>query len=180
MNLAELIQTEGARRTLEKGKQIFGQGESNTSLYFVQSGLLKAYYTNSDGKVLIKSFIQPSSVIGSVNAFRMGGESTFSLVCIEQSTLVEISYALIKRHSEESLEIANSVIDLLMQFAMKKEQREYELLCLSAEERYRLILKSTPELLGRVTQNDLAHYLGITPVGLSRIKKRVMDNSGNL
>ncbi|VAW33114.1 hypothetical protein MNBD_GAMMA01-231, partial [hydrothermal vent metagenome] len=26
--------------------------------------------------------------------------------------------------------------------------------------------------LEKVTQNDLARYLGITPVGLSRIKKR--------
>lgn len=179
MNLIELIQAEGTRRTLEKGEYVFHQGDCNTHLYFVQAGLLKAYYTDSDGKTLIKSFIQASNVIGSVNAFRNEGKCTFSLVCQEESALFEIPYGLIKHHSEKSLEIANNVIDLLMQFAMKKEQREYELLCLSAEERYRLILENTPELVSRVTQNDLAHYLGITPVGLSRIKKRVLGNNEN-
>jgi hypothetical protein len=29
----------------------------------------------------------------------------------------------------------------------------------------------------QVTQNDLAGYLGVTPVGLSRIKKRTMSNN---
>lgn len=56
---------------------------------------------------------------------------------------------------------------------MKKERREYELLCLSAEDRYRALMENTPQLADMVTQNEIALYLGVTPVGLSRIKKRV-------
>ncbi|MEM7216256.1 MAG: hypothetical protein AAF423_12000 [Pseudomonadota bacterium] len=56
---------------------------------------------------------------------------------------------------------------------MKKEMREYELLCLSAEDRYRRLMKSTPDIFNLVTQNEIARYLGVTPVALSRIKKRV-------
>ena len=62
---------------------------------------------------------------------------------------------------------------------MKKEIREYELLCLSAEDRYKRLLKHTPDILKLVTQNEIARYLGITPVGLSRIKRRVADSSSN-
>ena len=53
------------------------------------------------------------------------------------------------------------------------QNREYELLCLSAEERYVRHLDNTPELFDLVTQNEIARYLGVTPVGLSRIKKRL-------
>ena len=53
---------------------------------------------------------------------------------------------------------------------MKKERREYEFLCLSAEERYRLLIKRSPDLVRQVTQNEIARYLGITPVALSRIR----------
>ena len=35
-------------------------------------------------------------------------------------------------------------------------------------------MQNTPDLLKLVTQNEIARYLGVTPVGLSRIKKRVM------
>jgi CRP-like cAMP-binding protein len=65
------------------------------------------------------------------------------------------------------------MVDFLLSFGIRKELREYELLCLSAEERYRRLLTNTPALLDKVTQNDIARYLGVTPVGLSRIKTRV-------
>ena len=67
------------------------------------------------------------------------------------------------------------MIDMLLNFAMKKEKREFEFLCLSPETRYRQLAQNSPALLNRITQNDLAKYLGVTAVGLSRIKKRVMS-----
>ena len=35
------------------------------------------------------------------------------------------------------------------------------------------MLDTAPAILDLVTQNEIARYLGVTPVGLSRIKKRV-------
>ncbi|MBL4788193.1 MAG: hypothetical protein JKY60_03815, partial [Kordiimonadaceae bacterium] len=69
--------------------------------------------------------------------------------------------------------IADRMTDLLLSLAMKKERREYELLCLSAEQRYRLLLERQPDLVSKIKQQDIALYLGITPVALSRIKKRM-------
>ena len=68
---------------------------------------------------------------------------------------------------------AQEIIDILLNFAMKKERREFELLCLSAEERYKLLLERSPDIAKNVTQNDISRYLGITPVALSRIRKRM-------
>ncbi len=36
-------------------------------------------------------------------------------------------------------------------------------------------MDNTPQLMGLVTQIDIARYLGVTPVGLSRIKKRITE-----
>jgi CRP-like cAMP-binding protein len=65
------------------------------------------------------------------------------------------------------------VIEFLLALYMKKEQREYELLSLPAAERYQRLCAEDPDLIEQVTQNDIALYLGITPVALSRIKKRL-------
>jgi hypothetical protein len=43
----------------------------------------------------------------------------------------------------------------------------------SPEERYRNLLRDRPELLNRVPQHQIATFLGITKVSLSRIKNRV-------
>jgi hypothetical protein len=79
--------------------------------------------------------------------------------------------------AKEDLDTANSIISLLTVFAMKKEQREYELLCLDAQQRYQNLLKKFEDIGEYVTQNDMAKYLGITPVALSRIKNRKTEKN---
>ncbi len=177
MNFQELLQLEGV--TLEKGKgeHVFMQGEVDKSLYIVQSGLLKAYYTSENGKESVKSFIQSNDIIGSLAAAYSDKNCTFSLVCLEPTTLRKIPFDIILEYSKNDLIIANNMIEVLLSFSIKKEQREFEFLCLSAEKRFCKLVETNPILFDKVTQNDLARYLGVTPVGLSRIKKRVFENS---
>jgi hypothetical protein len=51
------------------------------------------------------------------------------------------------------------------------EQSRNDLLCLSAEQRYRKFLQMEPLLLEQVPLQYLAAMLGITPRHLSRIRK---------
>lgn len=173
MNFTELIAAKGKIVKKKKGDHIFVQGSSNTSIYFIKSGLLKAYYITEEGKEFVKSFLMTNDVIGSLSSAYKGENCSFSLVCLENSNLVEIPFSLIYSHCKTDHHIANSMIEMLLNFSMKKEKREFEFLCVSAEDRYRKLEKESPRILESVTQNDLARYLGITPVGLSRIKKRV-------
>ncbi len=175
MNFHDLLHTEGVTIKKQKGEHIFMQGDSDSALYLVQSGLLKAYYTSNDGKEFVKSFFLPDTIIGSLMSAHSSEEKcSFSLVCLEPSRLRSIPFKIFREYGKKDLEIANNIIELLLQLAIKKEKREFEFLCLSAEERFCKIAETSPMLLEKVTQNDLARYLGITPVGLSRIKKRTL------
>lgn len=173
MNFRDFLQMEGAVVEKNKGEHVFRQGDSDRNLYFIQTGLLKAYYTSDEGKESIKSFLLPKDLIGSLTAAYSQAECSFSLVCLERTALLKISFEVLLDYSKREPEIANNMIELLLRFAMKKEKREFEFLCLSAEKRYANIAESSPTILEKITQNDLARYLGITPVGLSRIKKRL-------
>lgn len=177
MKLQELLKTAGKRYQKEKGEHVFMQGEPDKSLYFIESGLLKAYYTSDDGKESIKSFILENNIISSLTASHSEGECSFSLICLEPTTLLKIPFEMIREYSASDLEIANDLIHVLLNFAMKKEKREYEFLCLSAEQQFLNLIDAAPSLLDKVTQNDIAHYLGVTPVGLSRIKKRMQQRT---
>lgn len=97
---------------------------------------------------------------------------SYSVICLTPSILIKVKYDELFERGLENQAIANTMIDMLLKLALKKERREYEFLCLSAEKRYRLLLKNMPDFLEEVTQNDVARYLGITPVALSRIKNR--------
>ncbi|HBC56699.1 MAG TPA: hypothetical protein DCZ03_05985 [Gammaproteobacteria bacterium] len=175
MNFHELLLCEGNTLEKEKGEHVFMQGDSDKSLYFIQTGLLKAYYTSSSGKEAIKSFILPNDFIGSLSSIYAGQNCSFSLVSLETSMLVKIPFEKIVEYGKKDIVLANNIIEFLMRLTLKKERREHEFLCMSAEERYLALIESTPILLKKITQNDLARYLGMTPVGLSRIKKRVQS-----
>ena len=84
---------------------------------------------------------------------------------------VDIStfWALSNRYREwQQLALIASIASTALQ-----ERRERELLTLNAEERYRLLVQERPELVSLVPQKDLARYIGVTPVAMSRIVSRV-------
>lgn len=173
MKLSEFVANNGTSLTKESGEHLFRQGDHDQSLYFVRSGLLKAYYLSADGKESIKSFILPGDNIGSLMSGYAGKPSTFSLVCLKPCELTLVEFATLYEASRTDIGISTAIVDFLLGFGIKKETREYELLCLAAEDRYKRLLKNAPDILDLVTQNEIARYLGITPVGLSRIKKRM-------
>ena len=49
MKLDEVIADQGRLTTWKRGEIIFHQGELNQSIYFVKSGLLKAFYLSENG-----------------------------------------------------------------------------------------------------------------------------------
>jgi hypothetical protein len=55
---------------------------------------------------------------------------------------------------------------------MKYEKRLVELISQNAKERYSALQKQIPEVDELIPQFHIASYLGITPVQLSRIRKK--------
>lgn len=154
------------------GDHVFLQGDECSSVFLVRKGLLKAYYIRADGKEHIKSFQPEDSIIGSMVALIDDEPSTLSLVAVEPSDLVAMPYARLEAAAQESLELSSALISFLSAYGRRKERREFELLCLSPEDRYHQLLSSSPSLAERISQAELAAYIGVTPQALSRIKRR--------
>jgi len=178
MNFNNFVKQFGTSQCYKKKSHVFAQGDKNEYIYLVVEGVLKASYNDENGKESIKSFLFVGDSIASSQALN-GSVCSFSLYCLKDTKLLKLSYLEVRQIAANDLTIANAVIDLLMSFAMKKEQREFELLCLSAEQRYKNLLAKSPDISQQITQNDIARYLGITPVALSRIKHRTDEFKGS-
>ena len=59
---------------------------------------------------------------------------------------------------------------------LNKEQKERYMLLNTPQQRYQHFCRNYPELLARLSDYQIAAYLGITPISLSRIKKRQSIN----
>jgi hypothetical protein len=57
------------------------------------------------------------------------------------------------------------------------EDRVTSFVTQTPEERYNKLLETGGEILQRIPQHYIANFLGITPVSLSRIRRRIMKIS---
>lgn len=158
--------------SFRKGEAVFGTGEVCTSIFLVRSGLVKLSYWTRDGKEFIKSFIAEGGVFGSLHSQLTGKGATYSAIALEDVEADTLNYAVLASLGQDNPELQNILLGFFQQLALSKEMREYEFLCLSALDRYRNFCDRSPELVKRIKQADLALYLGITPVALSRLKHR--------
>lgn len=159
--------------TFQAGEHVIRQGDACSDIFILRSGLVKIYYVTREGKEWVKSFIMNRGVFGSRSAQMAGEGSAFAAVCVEDSEVAAIPYPVFLEASLKDAALMELVFRFNEWLGLKKERREYDLLCRSAEERYRTFVKRDAELAGRLTQVDIARYLGITPIALSRIKRRV-------
>lgn len=169
----EQLKQLGNIRRFSKGSFLFRQGARGGSLFFIQSGLVKAYYETLDGKEFIKSFVTEGEFIASMQAIVAGNPNSFTVLSLEDSVVIEVPKDAVFNLVINNPGLTDILNAMLLKLAMKKERREYELLCMSPEERYLLLCERDARLLERLSQNDVARYLGITPVALSRIRRRV-------
>lgn len=160
-------------KTYERGSAILRQGDLAPNIFFLKRGLAKLVYLTAEGKEFIKSFIDEGNFMGSLVSQIEGGGSTFSIICLETSHVESVPYILLDRLAQQDSTVLQLFNILFRNLALKKEHREHDFLCLSPEERYRKFLTAMPRIPGRISQNDIALYLGITPVALSRIKSRM-------
>jgi CRP-like cAMP-binding protein len=111
-------------------------------------------------------------VFASLSALTPQGTTSFAAECIEDTDLEQISYVALSQRAATSLPWQTALTQAMLTYSARKEARERELLTLAPAQRYQLMLSQSPDLVQRVRQADLARYLGVTPVSLSRIKAR--------
>lgn len=160
------------RVQLAPGQSLIQPGQPHPYVYVVRHGLLKLHYLQADGEEWIKSFSCEGMFFGSLSALRPGGVASFGVTALEPSELERLDYRELETLAARHPPWMAALYRAMQHFAALKEQREFELLTLTPAERYAQFLHAQPGLAERLAQKELARFLGITPVSLSRLRGR--------
>lgn len=155
-----------------KKKELFMRAGDDPGKYgIVLDGVFRLYYVRDDGKEFTKIFRSKHGLVGAQAEIVLGIKSRIFIEAVVDSTLLigdveEFDKMCNHFHTWERVG---------RKFALgtyvEKEQREYELLQLSAMERYQNFQSQFSEIANQVPNYQIASYLGITPVALSRMLK---------
>ncbi len=160
-------------KCIAKKEYFIREGEIPSTFAFVIKGLFRYYYINEKGVEFTKGFFPEQSFISSYSAMIQNRESYFTVEALEDSEILTTSYSSWKRLLEQDACWKNLLIALLEKGYCVKESREREFLLFDAETRYKTFLSTYPLLEKRIPQHMIASYLGITPVALSRTRKKM-------
>ncbi len=153
-----------------KGELLLREGEVCTSAYYCAEGLVRIYYSSEDGTEFNKNFFAEQMFFSAYSSMLTREPSTLSIQAMEPSKVAVIPRALMDRLYERHPCWDRWGRKLAEMLYILKERREHLLLVHAAEERYRIFLQRFPELAQRLPQYQIASYLGINPVSLSRIR----------
>ncbi len=159
-------------RDVPKKFRLTDVGEIAREAYFINKGMARLYFLK-DGEEINANFAFEADFIASLQSFLLKAPSRQAVETIEDCELLVLS-----KNDLDALTAAYPKFNIFSK-AMAEwafitlQQRAASFILDSPEERYMNMLREKPHVLERVPQHMIASYLGVTPVSLSRIRKRI-------
>ena len=157
--------------TLEKGHYFLKEGQICNQLSFIRSGIIRVYVATKEKEVTQWVGTQGYFItdLSGIMFQKPGRWNIQALIDCEFYTINSIDYHnlghIIPRwHQLEKLFIARCFTVL--------EDRIFQFLSMSAEERYNILFEANPELFNQVPLQYLASMIGMTPETFSRIRNK--------
>ncbi|WP_241559494.1 Crp/Fnr family transcriptional regulator [Lacticaseibacillus hulanensis] len=172
----EQVKELGHQRTYAAGEDLLREGDVATQLYFIRVGAVRLWH-NDDGRDITVQFFFENQVVSSFESFYLKQPSIFTITAIEQTTVTVVPGDYLRKGLKDNPKIMAEFADYVCHRFIDYTQYFLNRIEESPEARYRTLLATNPKLVARVPMYELATYLGITPVSLSRIRNRVKKDS---
>ncbi|HHQ4616528.1 TPA: Crp/Fnr family transcriptional regulator [Aeromonas veronii] len=166
--LSEAISLRLPRQTLRAGQVLLAQGDKQEAAFYIETGIARACHYTRDGQERCKEFYFEGELCLLYDSWLTVSPARYQLEALTELQVVRVPLTLLDEPAWQPVCMA-----LLRQQLGYKERKEAFLLLHSPEERYRELCHTFPHWPARLTQVQLANYIGISPVTLSRIRRRI-------
>lgn len=167
------------RVSLEAGETFIRLGDVSRKLAFIEKGIIRSYTVKDNGDEATLFIRYEGQFIASHDTIIHRQPSGFIYRALEPVILLQIDYDVLEdvlKYHPEYEPLRNFFLMRMLAESLKMME---SFVCKSPEERYRELVAERFDLVNRVPDKYIASMLGITPVSLSRIRKR-MFMKGNL
>ena len=146
------------------------EGETEKYLYFVTEGVQRAFYLKkTDDKDATLIFTYAGSFSGVADSFLLQQPSKYFLETLTQSTFIRTTFTQMNDLMKKYHNVETFVRKSLAYTLAGVLERQIELQCFSAEEKFRSLLKRSPHVLQMIPHKYLASYLGIDAATFSKL-----------
>jgi CRP-like cAMP-binding protein len=155
---------------LERNQYLKVQGSTDTNIYHVLDGSLRAYVVDEEEEHTIR-FAYRNNFFAALDSFITESPSELYIQAVKRTVVKRISKAAYMKFMSDSEETQQLWQLLLEMVVVQQLERERDLLTSSPLTRYQRVLKRSPQLFQEIPSKYIASYLRMTPETLSRMKK---------
>lgn len=161
-------------RRIKKKEFLLMEGSICDFEGFVVNGCFKVFHTDRNAAEQILYFAIENWWISDIDSFINRIPSKLTIQALEDSEIL-----LISKKDKEQLYLEMPEVERLMRLKFQSsiialQRRIIDNLSKSSEERYIEFLKKYPQIAHRLTNIQIAAYLGVTPESLSRVRKKIV------
>jgi CRP-like cAMP-binding protein len=169
----ELVTEKFHPRLYRKRQFVLQEGDICTQFNFVVRGCLRMYKIDEQGAIHILQFATENYWIMDLGSFHGEKPSELNMDAIEDTMVLQIS-----RNDLISLYMQAPKFDRIFRVLIENsfvglQKRLLQNISSTAEERYQSFLDTYPHLVNRLSQTQVASFLGITPEFLSRLRNKL-------
>lgn len=161
------------RKKIDAGTILTPIGAVPDKIYFIESGVARSYSVSGKGVEYIRSLVSTNNILTSTEALIKKLPSTLACQCLTDCVLLEVDYASLLELLTKNPEVSIWYIKTLELHYAHIQKINDELLTLNATDRYLKLQKRIPNIDNMINQYHIAANLGITPIQLSRIRKKL-------
>ncbi len=168
--LIDLLLKFAFTRKLKKGEVLFEFGKVEEELVYVEKGLLRKFTKDGD-KEYVNWFSMEGDFILIPKSFLKGEANTEAVQAIEDCVIYTMKKSTLLKLMEINNHIGQVVVKEIMAYLCVLQNICTFLRTKDALNKYRYLEEFNPQLLRRLSQKQLATFLGIDTTYLSKIKK---------
>ncbi len=160
-------------KQLKAGHIYIDCGSPSKRLAYIKKGLIRAYQLNEKGEDITVLLRWEDQFFSNMDTVFWQRPSRFVYEALEDTELLETDYDQFMSFIDAHPRFAAAKTFFLQNMLAESFERVERFILMSPEQRYLHLLAEKNNLAQRVPSKYLATLLGITPVSLSRIKRRI-------
>ncbi len=171
----EIVKSNISILKLKKKQTYIKENEIQNSIGFINSGLIRSFFTNENGKDITNAFFAENEFATDYLAFIKQQKTKYNFECLEDCIIISIPFEIVEIAFLTNKNFANFGRKIA-EWALEIRTNKYEsFLFENAEERYLRFFNENKSILNRISLTHLSSYLGIERQSLCRIRSKILS-----
>lgn len=160
-------------KTIAASEIYIPQDKIFKKIFFIKKGILRSFYLTDTGEEKTIFFRWEGQMVAIPECIFDNEPTRLTWQTMEDCELLEIDFDVVEKMSENNLSLVKTRMSFAQKMLLEALRRVESFVLDKPEERYQKLITQKPEIIQRVADKHIASFIGVTPVSLSRIRKRL-------